>query len=69
MSITRVKKELIDSTDATNIRAAIGDVNIAGDTMTGLVFHRDNDLVETARAALGLTNEQLDTLWLQAATL
>lgn len=34
-----------------------------------LSFHRDNDLVEAARQALGLTPAQLDTLWLQAAGL
>jgi len=34
-----------------------------------LVFHRDNDLVLAAQQALGLTDQQLDTLWLQAAAL
>lgn len=34
-----------------------------------LVFKRDNDLVEAARQALGLTDGQLDALWLQAASI
>ena len=34
-----------------------------------LAFHRDNDLVLAAQQALGLTDEQLDALWLQAAAL
>lgn len=34
-----------------------------------LSFRRDNDLVEQARQALGLTNEQLDALWTQAAAI
>lgn len=32
-----------------------------------LTFRRDNDLVEQARRAMGLTPEALDALWLQAA--
>jgi hypothetical protein len=34
-----------------------------------LSFHRDHDLVEAARQALGLTSAQLDALWMQAASL
>jgi len=34
-----------------------------------LAFHRDNDLVMAAQQALGLTKEQLDALWLQAASI
>lgn len=34
-----------------------------------LVFRRDNDLVLAAQQALGLTDEQLDTLWAQAAAI
>lgn len=34
-----------------------------------LAFHRDNDLVLAAQQALGLTTEQLDALWTQAAAL
>lgn len=34
-----------------------------------LSFHRDNDLVEAARQALGLTAPQLDALWLAAAAI
>lgn len=34
-----------------------------------LKFHRDNDLVEQARQAMGLTTEALDKLWLQAAAI
>lgn len=34
-----------------------------------LAFHRDNDLVLAAQQALGLTNDQLDALWTQAASL
>jgi hypothetical protein len=32
-----------------------------------LSFQRDNDLVLAAQSALGLTNDQLDALWEQAA--
>lgn len=32
-----------------------------------LVFKRDNDLVEAARQAMGLSPEELDDLWLQAS--
>ena len=34
-----------------------------------LEFRRDNDLVLAAQQALGLTNQQLDVLWMQAAAL
>lgn len=34
-----------------------------------LKFHRDNDLVEQARQAMGLTTEALDKLWQQAAAI
>lgn len=34
-----------------------------------LSFRRDNDLVESARQALGLTNDQLDVLWARAAAI
>lgn len=34
-----------------------------------LKFHRDNDLVEQARQAMGLTAEALDKLWQQAAAI
>lgn len=34
-----------------------------------LQFRRDNDLVEQARQAMGLTTEALDKLWLQAAAI
>lgn len=34
-----------------------------------LVFHRDNDLVLAAQQALNLTEQELDGLWLQAASL
>ena len=34
-----------------------------------LEVRRDNDLVEAARQAMGLTVEQLDALWLQAAAI
>lgn len=34
-----------------------------------LVFHRENDLVLAAQSALGLTDQQLDALWNQAAAL
>jgi hypothetical protein len=34
-----------------------------------LSFRRDNELVEAARQGIGLTSEELDDLWLQAAAL
>ena len=34
-----------------------------------LTFRRDNDLVNAARVAIGLSESNLDTLWLQAAAL
>ena len=34
-----------------------------------LKFRRDNDLVEQARQAMGLTTEALDKLWQQAAAI
>lgn len=34
-----------------------------------LTFKRDNDLVTAAQGALGLTTEELDALWLQAAAI
>lgn len=34
-----------------------------------LEFHRDNDLVLAAQQALGLTDQELDQLWMQAASL
>ena len=34
-----------------------------------LTFRRDNDLVEQARQAMGLTTDALDKLWLQAAAI
>lgn len=34
-----------------------------------LSFRRDNPLVEAARQGIGLTEEELDALWLQAAAL
>jgi hypothetical protein len=34
-----------------------------------LVFQRDNSLVLAAQQALGLTNDQLDALWKQAAAI
>lgn len=34
-----------------------------------LSFRRDNPLVEAARKGIGLTNEELDALWVQAASL
>ncbi len=34
-----------------------------------LQFHRDNDLVEQARQAMGLTTDALDKLWQQAAAI
>ena len=34
-----------------------------------LIFYRDNDLVKAAQGALSLTDDELDTLWLQASTL
>lgn len=34
-----------------------------------LSFQRDNDLVLQAQTALGLTDDQLNTLWLQAAAI
>lgn len=34
-----------------------------------LSFRRDNDLVESARQALGLSVEELDALWSQAAAI
>lgn len=34
-----------------------------------LVFYRDNDLVEQARQAIGMTNEELDAAWTQALSL
>jgi hypothetical protein len=34
-----------------------------------LSFRRDNPLVEAARQGIGLTKEELDALWLQAAAL
>lgn len=34
-----------------------------------LKFHRDNDLVEQARQAMGLTADALDKLWQQAAAI
>ena len=34
-----------------------------------LLFRRDNPLVEAARKGIGLTAEELDALWLQAAAI
>lgn len=34
-----------------------------------VTFRRDNELVEAARIAIGLTDEQLDQLWEQAAAI
>lgn len=34
-----------------------------------LSFRRDNPLVEAARQGIGLTNEELDALWVQAAAI
>jgi hypothetical protein len=34
-----------------------------------LAFHRDNDLIDQARQAMGLSNSELDALWEQAAAI
>lgn len=36
---------------------------------SALSFRRDNELVEAARVAIGISTEDLDALWLQAAAL
>ena len=46
------------------------DKNVARNKLErSLTFLRGNDLVLAAQQALGLTDEQLDTLWLQASSL